>query len=691
MSAAISSPDDPQTTRRKFGYDIAGLLRIDSEVELRELRHFASDASDPAEVIVRLASDGRVRKLSHHASALTAGDWSSDLPKMIHIGTGEPIEVEMAPQLTQARHGRYGEVIVALLRLLLVSKGYVLLHATALVADGSVVLLSTRPSEGTTGFRLMRDLTYEDVTDDITILPQDGSAICYPRPRPLHLASPDPVRANPVSTPRLSLSIRSQSEATARHSATGIMAKLLQVAHVDTVVQIMVPPASAKPRAMSDGTILPPGSIEHVYLLDRGQTAKSEVPFHEGVRTLIENTDSIYGFPRPLRIGADGYAELRDREERLLRAALDGAHMSRVIVPGQGWADIFPRAVPTPVAQSDDLRVTMTRSMMLIRLQAAIHARLQALQATRGAAIQGAGAGADRRPSAIAPQWPSRVQDALLSGVRPSGRIVRSYGPSTVILTHAQRVLAPCLRLAKLRLAPMLAACAMIVVLLPILVASNISEPVAISSGVQAALGVAPHHASGNAVRFSETFDKQILGSALAGWAVHGGTAEETAVVALPSVADRSLRLHVARAGRALTFCKMGTVGPSMEVRIDFMFQGHGASDRVAVSLPSATKELAEASASLGRGFAIQAGSAGFTLKQTLESGIWYRSVLSVDADGLTISWRVDDREGDRNILVAPAIPLATGIGAADGICFSVRSARLKDQFYFDNLRLVTP
>ena len=48
----------------------------------------------------------------------------------------------------------------------------------------------------------------------------------------------------------------------------------------------------------------------------------------------------------------------------------------------------------------------------------------------------------------------------------------------------------------------------------------------------------------------------------------------------------------------------------------------------------------------------------------------------------------IDDRASRTPILRTPPVPLDTDLGVADGICLSVRAARVTDLFFLDNVRV---
>ena len=237
-------------------------------------------------------------------------------------------------------------------------------------------------------------------------------------------------------------------------------------------------------------------------------------------------------------------------------------------------------------------------------------------------------------------------------------------------------------RAANVRTVPAVAVATMLL-LMPTL-ASDAPGAGRVEFGVEAASG----GSRAEPLHVQDAFDGLREGSPVVGWAVTGGTSAETAVTAFPNAGDRSLRIQVAQGGRAVTLCKMGRFVEPVAVSLDFLIQGRGASDRVAIELPSGSRTLVEASATLGRGMALRAGSATYSVDRGIEPEVWYRSTLTFDSSTWAVSWMIDDRASRTPILRTPPIPLGTDLGVADGICLSVRAARVTDLFFLDNVRV---
>jgi putative flippase GtrA len=346
----------------RFGYDIAGILRIDSQIELRELAYFRSEAEDDAEVRIRV---GRVGALPSRRTRFTED--GATLSYLEHLGAvsanfrivmGDPIQIQVAPLLAGSPHVLYTNVVEALLRFLLVSKDHVLLHSACVMRDGEASLLSARTDTGKTStvIQLVRDHGFTFLSDDMTILTPDGRAICYPKPMTLSFHTMSAIRGGELPVrKRLALAIQSRLHSKSGRSAGQSLARLnIPIMSVNAVVQMLVPPPKHRIDALLPCVIERQAPIGHVFVMERGPAAQEELSIDDAIATLIENTDDAYGFPPfatfapHLRINGDDYAELRRKEELLLRAALRRSSLHRVRVPGHEWADVLPDLMRTP-------------------------------------------------------------------------------------------------------------------------------------------------------------------------------------------------------------------------------------------------------------------------------------------------------------------------------------------------------
>jgi putative flippase GtrA len=346
-------------------YDVAGILRIDSDVALRELAYFRVESAAGAPDL-RI----RVGRVGSHPLRRTrfvqAGDSLSYFEQLgmasanFRITIGDPVDIQVAPLLARSPHVLYTNVVEALLRFLLVSKGYVLLHSACVVADGLAVLLSAQTDTGKTStvIRLIRDRNYQFLSDDMTIISPAGMAIQFPKPMTMSYHTMSSIKGQRLRLrQRAGLAIQSRL-----HSKSGrtVGRRLgtwnLPIMSVNSVVQFLVPPPKYDIDALLGCEISERAPIGNVFLMERGESLEERLTVDQAMQTLIDNTDDAYGFPPfatfapHIRIGADDYAALREKERELLTAALAHASIRRVRVPGHEWAEILPELL---AARSD--------------------------------------------------------------------------------------------------------------------------------------------------------------------------------------------------------------------------------------------------------------------------------------------------------------------------------------------------
>jgi len=345
--------------RRVIAYSIAGILRIESEVPLRELAYFRTDELGPPDLTIRV---GRVGALPiRRTRFVNSGPTLKYLEQLgaasanFQIIMGDPIEVRVAPLLANSPHVLYTNVIEALLRFLLVSRGHVLLHSACIVVDGQAALLSAQTDTGKTStvIQLVRDRNYQFLSDDMTIISPDGVAIGYPKPMTMSYHTMSAISGHHLPLrKRAALAVQSRL-----HSKSGrtvgrrLGAMNVPIMSLNAVVQWLVPPPKYHIASLLDCELAERAPIGHVFIMERGPALEERQKPDDAVATLIENTDDAYGFPPfstfapHLRIGSEDYGALRRTEVELLRRAVARAAVWRVRVPGHEWADVLPRLI----------------------------------------------------------------------------------------------------------------------------------------------------------------------------------------------------------------------------------------------------------------------------------------------------------------------------------------------------------
>ncbi len=343
-------------------YDLAGILAIESDVELRELRHFAVAEGRSPDIRIRIGFVGKGLR-----TKVTFREQGDELVYQEHLGPvaanfslrmGTPIEIKVSPILAISPHVVYTNIVEAFLRFLLVSRGYVLLHSAALAGEHGATLLSAQTDTGKTStvITLVRRRGYQFLSDDMTIIDPAGVAICYPKPMTLSFHTMGVAKDGRLTVgDRAKLAIQSRLHSkSGRQVGRALGDRNLPIMTVNSLVQFVVPPPKHRINDLFECSVAERAPIRNIVLMERGEEREAEVSLDEAVDVLLENTDDAYGFPPfalfapKIRIDGLDYPELRRREAELLRSAITNARRWHLRTPGHGWADRLPALIDEP-------------------------------------------------------------------------------------------------------------------------------------------------------------------------------------------------------------------------------------------------------------------------------------------------------------------------------------------------------
>ena len=348
----------PRITRlnvpARFRYDIHGIVRITSVVELAELESFRTECDGAPDIEIEAGwfAPGTLRgrpRVTQYVSppAVSYEEHLGRRGSDFHVEMGQTIRVVAGPMLTRSPHVLYTNVIEALLRFVLVSRGYMLLHSACLDLDGRGVMLSALTDTGKTGtvLRLLREGGGRFLSDDMTILDASGIALCYPKPLTISHHTLRAVQAGDLSRAewrRLHVQSRVHSKA-----GRGVGARMgemnLPIMSINAFTQRVVkPPKYDVERlvACERATSIP---VSTLFVIERSEYALADIAAESLVDELITNTDDAYGFP-PFRyfapalvINGFGYEELRAAERAILAQAMTGIRARRLATPDFSW------------------------------------------------------------------------------------------------------------------------------------------------------------------------------------------------------------------------------------------------------------------------------------------------------------------------------------------------------------------
>jgi hypothetical protein len=213
-------------------------------------------------------------------------------------------------------------------------------------------MLSARTDTGKTGtvLRLLREQGGAFLSDDMTIIDAQASALAFPKPLTIShhtLRAVDARDLTPAEWRRLRLQSRLHSKE-GRSFALVLSRYNLPIMAVNAITQIVVPPPKYNVDRLVPCRTKPSTTVRDLFLIERGEERLNPVSTEQAVDELMVNTADAYGFPpfqylAPALVLGDGdYAELQRRERAVLTSAMSRIGIRRLASDSFSWADTIP-------------------------------------------------------------------------------------------------------------------------------------------------------------------------------------------------------------------------------------------------------------------------------------------------------------------------------------------------------------
>jgi glycosyltransferase involved in cell wall biosynthesis len=346
-------------TARRFHYDIHGIVTLGSVTALPELDYFRCDPMSAPDIVIEEGwfGDGhpRSRPVVTQYAQVPMVSYEEHLGRRgcnFLVDMTDGIRVVAGPLLVRSPHVLYTNVIEALLRFVMVSRGRMLLHSACLELDGHGLMLSALTDTGKTGtvLRLLRERGARFLSDDMTIIDGNGDARCFPKPLTISQHTLRAVDANVLSGAewrRLIIQSKVHSKE-GRGIGTRLGEMNLPIMGLNAVTQRVVPPPKYPAQRLVPCDGRDSIHVDALFVIERNEVRMTEIDPEPLLDELIANTDDAYGFP-PFRYFAPalvvegaGYGELRVRERMILAQAMRHVHARRLATPDFSWADRIP-------------------------------------------------------------------------------------------------------------------------------------------------------------------------------------------------------------------------------------------------------------------------------------------------------------------------------------------------------------
>ena len=339
-----------------FHYDIHGLIRVKSRVNLPELAAFnVTTPIEPDLVVDRRWLSGRPRlrvATTLDGDRIAYREQLGPLSAAFDIDLAGPIRIEANWLVTWSHHVLYTNLVEPVLRFLFVAKGHVLLHCAAIDTEAGALVLSAQTDTGKTStvLRLLMGHRWGFISDDMAIVAPGGELLSFAKP--MTLSSHTMAAVNDQRLPaadRVMLAIRSRVHSKSGRSLGHALSRLpIPIVTINAWVQLLVPPPKYHVQSLIDCDMSQRAPIAGIVIMERGEPLVLEPDLEATLDRLIDNTDDAYTFPpyatiAPLfRIHGADASELRRRERELLAAAIGDAWRVRLRVAGHSWSSVIP-------------------------------------------------------------------------------------------------------------------------------------------------------------------------------------------------------------------------------------------------------------------------------------------------------------------------------------------------------------
>jgi hypothetical protein len=241
------------------------------------------------------------------------------------------IDVLASPLLERSPHVLYTNVVEPIMRWLLASKGYALVHGACFAHEGEAMMVTARTDTGktTTCLKLLDRHPYSFLSDDLTILCADGRVLGYPKPLTISRHTLHAVNSPLLSRrQRWGLVVQSRIHSrTGRRFAFRIAGMKIPAATINALVQRVIPPPKYQiDKLIPSAQLAPEAQLTKLIVIERGHDREQELDPHEAMQILMENCEDAFGFPPYSYIeeflqGING-GNLRHTERAVVESAL---------------------------------------------------------------------------------------------------------------------------------------------------------------------------------------------------------------------------------------------------------------------------------------------------------------------------------------------------------------------------------
>ena len=345
-----------------YYYNIHNIVKVKSEVSLYELEYFASNdfVTDDADIVINIKDSitsgihfkrTLIPESHHNFHKVKYSEHFGSLGAQFSIEFSDKVKININKLITASRHVIYVNLVEPILRFVLISKGFVLLHSACIDIKGNGILFSAPPDTGktTTVLKCIKS-GFSFLSDDMTIVRLPSEAICFPKP--MTISAHTYKTATTVADnnyDKIQYKLRSLI-----HSKRGrqFMHKLanynVPIFTLNTIGQAIIKPPKFKiENLLQSVTIEEKTKVKSLYFLERGDNEqREEIPTKMALRKAIDNSDDAFLFPpyadliHHINIGGKTAKELLKEETNMLEKFLSGVNCLIIKSDKRAWYEM---------------------------------------------------------------------------------------------------------------------------------------------------------------------------------------------------------------------------------------------------------------------------------------------------------------------------------------------------------------
>jgi len=359
-------------------YDIHNILTVASDAPLPELEKFSVPQTilDP-NIRVHIGNPSP-QKAAGNKNGSKSNGHSAPAGRHIYyreifgklgfeaeINIGERIEIIASPLLRYSPHVLYTNLVEPVLRWTFVEKGYALVHGATIAFGNKAYMITARTDTGKTT-TLLKILNHQRrntdnaafISDDLTLVKADGTALTYPKPLTISAHTVRAINSEELTRKeRWTLIYQSRIHSRSGRQVAFNMtkARMLPMATINTIVQLLVPPPKYHvSRLVPKVKLAHDGNLTGLFIIEKGDEADSNLGEQEAIDILLTNCEDAYGFPPYHDIKEFLYisngVDLRPVEKSIIRSAMHGIPAMLIRSNSLEWWRRIPAFVDDEVA-----------------------------------------------------------------------------------------------------------------------------------------------------------------------------------------------------------------------------------------------------------------------------------------------------------------------------------------------------